>query len=1168
MKKFRLFTASGAIALFCFLLVVINIGNSEKANANDNNSRINDKFKYSNKEGFDKLNLQSITSKVKPADIKFTGKEWTGKSYVDLSGKKVTAIDVVGVNRQESAISIIPYQDVTSAAYGALNYEHNRSEYYQLLTGANKSWQLVVVNNEKEAAPYIKAGFINSKYKPDSKDGWKAITLPASWTAESSGGFDKSIVTNVTMPFQENVNCPEAPVKYNPIGLYRYNFTVNESLYQQNSRIYLTFQGVESAYYLYLNGYEVGYSEDSYSPHSFDVTDYLNKKGEDNVLAVKVYKFCDGTWMEDQDMFYDGGIFRDVYLTVAPLLQISDYTVVTDLDKNYKNAELKVSVDVTNLSKNILTGYKVKIRLLTSDLKLFAEGSIDLKEIKSGITATKNTSISVKNPKLWSAEEPNLYSLVLTLEKPETDTHVESVSQILGFREMSFTSTKVDKTYTSTTELYDTIKINGKPLLIKGVNRHETDPVYGKYVPWEVSLEDIILMKQNNINAVRTAHYSNDDYFYYLCDKYGLYLMAETNLESHAIQSNEKELIKFEKLAYDRTVTAFEKLKNTTSNIMWSIGNECFYSYKGDYANAMFAKLIWYIKNNDGTRPVSFESYKGSAGGVDIMSEMYTVFLQLKQKTIQKNRMPFLLVEYDHAMGNSVGSLSEYWDYIRSSDNMLGGFIWDWVEQARVKEIKKKSGWNYYSEDYAHSNLYTVEMNNKYFGYGGDFDDVINDTTTGCDGLVSPDRTPQPELYEVKYQYQSVWFSAESDSKLLEGKVKVYNEYNFKNLKDFDIKWNLTQDGTVINQGTVTVDLGGRKSKVISIPYKIPNKLTAGSEYFLNITVQLKNGTIWAKKGFEIAYKQFELPVTTKEVNAKISDLTVTATEKKDGWYVKGTDFMFIINKKTGAMENYTYKGVLLLKQGPVPNFYRAELDNDKSDYDVKWKQANKNISLSSCKVSNNKQGQKVITTVLKLPNAGNMKETITYTIDGSGIVTIGFSFDATRTGLKNMYKVGSTLILPEGYENVSWYGGGPVEAYSDRNTFSRIGVYNTSVNSLFYPFITPQDCGNLLKVRWMTVQNEEKDYAVMITGNNLTASALHFTAEDLSNANHPYELNPRKETIVNVDYADSGTGSNSCGPGVLNEYLTKNNKSYQFEYTIIPYKTLSKVIEISKEYQ
>lgn len=1353
-------------------------------------------------EPWDNTMIPGLLSKTSSGvdKTKFTHQEWTGNEYTDVDGNWVKAADVYGINCEEASMfasTSVVYDTVDHAITGARDYQKEASRYVQYLTGEEAAdWSLVVLQNQELAQGDVYKDFYKISYTPQDSDEWKAgLELPCSWTRQ---GFDFSIYTNTTMPWQTaydgNVYAPYASVNYNPVGLYRKTFTVNPGLYDTDGRIYLSFQGVESAYYVYVNGKEVGYSEDSYSPHSFDITDYLNEAGQENLLAVEVHKFCDGTWMEDQDMFYDGGIFRDVYLYSAPLVHIQDYKVETDLDETYTEATLKLDVTLANASEQEVSGYNVDVRLYDEENQMFVNGftlepgTVAAAENGQDGKVTVSGEKLVTAPKLWSAEKPNLYTLVLSLYDSKTNAYLGSVSQQLGFREIIFTSTEVNWNGDRTTadEEYVPIQINGKQLLLKGTNRHDTDPVYGKYVPKETQEEDVKLMKQYNLNAIRTSHYSNDEYLYYLCDKYGLYMMGETNLESHALMNNGDAQKNFKKLAMDRTVTAFNRLKNRTAIVIWSTGNENYYQNYASYADYMFYDLIWYFKNNDSTRPVHCES-SGENNGTDMGSNMYPSTGTVQYWT-QWNQ-PYVLCEYDHAMGNAVGNLKEYWDLIRSSDNMIGGFIWDWVDQsrllplpqsysltdrssgvegtARVKEsydltdekalssqsVKgyalfqddsynqalsgsgkaftvevickptttrgdqvllakgdlqfalKTNGdgkleffaydeqgsnkWNsvvaelpsdwlnnwhqvaasydngaikiycdgteigsgngntnissssvalgvgysadnsryfdgeitigrvygrvlsadelkaqnaatpaiaqdssdvilwadfadmkesedgvydYYAEDGAHQNLYKEEAEGQYYCYGGDNGESPNDNSFCVNGLVSPDRDVQPELYEVKYQYQSVWFTA-TEEQLQKQEISVYNENNFLNLNNFDVTWSLLEDGEEIASGVVAdTNISGRAEGTLTVPYleKIPSERSAGAEYYLNLSVKLKEDTLWAKAGHEVAYEQFEIPVTVAKA-AKLADTEVTVDDSaSDSVSVSGRDFHFEINKTTGTIENYTYKQETLLEKGPVPNYWRGLVNNDNGNYDGNWQNLNKNVTASAITVSENEDGQAVITVTLTDANYGNLRQTMQYTVDGSGAVTVNASVDATSTGLGRYLRIGTVMELPEGYENVEWYGNGPVEAMWDREDFARVGIYSTTVSEMFYPYLDTQDTGTVTGVKWITVTNPEKENALAIASRNgVEASALHFTADDLTQAQHPYELTKLDSTILTVNYRSQGTGNASCGPDILSEYCLWNDKAYSYEYTMVPYTTEgADVTEITRPYR
>ena len=1321
-----------------------------------------------------------VTAESVKADvdkIKFTHKEWTGNDYTDVDGNQVTGEDVFGIAREDASVPRIPFQNAETAAGAVWDYNAREdSTYFDLLTGEGEAWELTVVQNQTQAEKFMgEDGFMMADFEKDPADGWKDISLPMSWTREGQD-FDFSIYTNVTMPWQtkydSNVSVPNAPTNYNPVGLYRKTFTVSDAMKADNRRVYISFQGVESAYYVYLNGKEVGYSEDSYSPHRFDITDYL-VEGE-NLLAVKVHKFCDGTWFEDQDMIYDGGIFRDVYLTSEPLVKIEDYAVVTDLDENYEDAVLSVTAEVRNLSTKAQSGWTIDVQAFDeAGNDILGGASIAVDAVASAETESFSAEIPVEKPELWSAEKPNLYALVLTLKDGDGNA-VEYLSTQLGFREIEFTRTEVDANYNVTTKFWEPTKINGKRLLLKGANRHDSDPIYGKAVPQETIFEDVKLMKQYNLNAIRTSHYSNDEYLYWLCNKYGLYMMAETNMECHAITGNENGRALFYELGLDRTETTFKRLRNNPAIVMWSIGNEMGYTTSAGNSGGLFRDMIWYFKNNDPTRPVHSEG-QGDRMGVDMGSNMYPSVGTVQGKA-GVGKIPYVLCEYAHAMGNSIGNLKEYWDAIRSADNMLGAFIWDWVDQARAVDLrelgvsysvtdktgvegevvgdesdwhenagegslngghsfsgytlfsdpkynaalsgtgksftfeaivkpastslnsvliakgdtqaalKTKSsgsgieffvyndgswnaveckfpsdwvgnwhqvagvydkgqltifvdgtqmatkkvtdaisansyklgvgydqqnsrkvdgeisiariytkaltadeikaqnaavpaigpddasvllwmdyseeigeaqvgGWDYYSEEYAHQNLYKEEMEGKFFGYGGDWGDRPNDNSFCQNGIVSADRNPQPELHEVKFQYQNLWFEAEL-ADLDAKRVKVYNENNFTNVNEYALSWELLENGIVIETGKIeSTDVAPLTKGEVKVPFTMPENPAAGNEYYLNISAALKDAKDWADAGHELSWVQLKVPVEVAQAERAISDKEVTVTETADAYEVNGEKFSFEIRKADGILENYVYDGETLVEEGPAPNFWRGKVENDKNSFDGNWENVEKNIVVESITAEvDEATGCNVITANLVFPDAGNTKETIVYTINGDGQISIDMTVDARESGMGNFLRVGSLATLPAGFENVTWYGNGPVETFNDRKTNARQGVYENTVNGFFYPYEKVDDAGTLTDVVWMKVQNAELENALLLVAENFVeASTLHFTPDDLNAVTHPYELEPREETILSVNYGSLGTGGATCGPGPLTQYQLPASVVYHWAFTLMP---------------
>lgn len=1148
--------------LVLVLLVVqlptgMNLEQYAKAVENQKDAFVSDAFNYQKLPASDAM---------KVTREKCTGNEWKGTD---------DNLDITSVNTMPDSSNLIPYADMETAYIGARDYEKEGSDYFQSLTGEEENWDLTVLDSPEKADAL--GAFESTTYTKNEEDGWKSVQLPCSWT---SYGFDYSIYTNSQMPFQEGAEFPLAPTKENPVGLYRKTFTVNDSMLQDNGKVYITLCGVESAYYLYVNGVEVGYTEDSYDPHTFDITDLLNEKGQENLLAVKVFKFCDGTWLEDQDMIYDGGIFRDVYLTSTPTIHIQDYDLTTTLNKDFTKASVNVKLNTENASTTSAENMAAKITLYDDQGKVCASSDAKIDAIASNASQSTNLTLNIEKPKLWDSEHPNLYTAVISLYDKVKKIHYESVSQNVGFRQLSFTPTKVttDGKYKNATDYYETVKLNGKRLLIKGVNRHDTDPETGKYISKEVYEADIKLMKQNNINAIRTSHYPNDDYLYYLCDKYGMYVMCESNNESHAIyQEKEEVLAKLETAAMTRQSASYERFKNTTCNLFWSIGNECSTGWagrSGDYANGMFAHLVQFFKDRDKTRMVHYEGMSGGEKGstaIDMVSHMYYDPPAAEAYGNGNSHMPFILCEYDHAMGNAVGSLKDYWDIIRKYDNLMGGFIWDWVDQSRKVPIKE-GDWNYYGTEGAKtSGLY--DLDGYFLGYGGDWGDKRNDGNFCQNGLVSADRDPQPELKEVKYQYQNFWFT--SPKKKLNGqKIKVKNESMSDKLSDFDVRWELLEDGQVISQGTIKDEVLPRQEKEIIVPYSLPGKLKDGANYYLNISVKTKKASFVCDAGYEVAYAQF--PVNVKmEPQEYTMDGDKVDVVKQDNYYaVSGSDFHFNINLETGLMESYYYKDSLLVKQGPTPNIARAKLDNDLLNYADIMSYLE---LVSEPEIGEGDDGRCMITSKwnsfykgTKTPAEEPVGTVVMkYLIENDGAVTIDMELDFTATTkIKRFMKVGTSLSMAEGNENITWYGNGDGESYNDRNSYTRVGVYHSTVNEMYYPFAMPQDCGNLTGVKWIGITNDTTGSGLLICGEEeVNASALHFTAEQLDTAKHITELTPSSDTFVTVDAAVCGTGNGSCGFETLEQYRVPN-QVYQYRYTLLPVTSDTNMMEVSKKYR
>lgn len=1285
--------------------------------------------------------LQPVDT-LKPGDVFFTGTEWSGATQTD--------VDTFQVNRNEAHAELLPYDNLNNAIDGARDYNKEISPFYRLLTGENDEWTFNYAENPSKAEEAGLNDFYKNEYNAEA---WNKINVPESWQTQ---GYDHPIYTNIRYPWTgvENPKVPKTPEKYNPVGFYRTEFNVPQSWIDNNFKININFQGVDSAFYLYVNGYEVGYSEDSFTPAEFDITPFINKDGSKNLMAVKVHKWSDASWLEDQDMIRLSGIFRDVYLMATPLVHVRDFTVVTDFDSEFKDADLKLDMTIKNYSKTDLSNYLVYVQLYDADKDdVFSRPlSVDVNNIKSNEEINVSITQKVKEPLQWSAEDPNLYTLCMVLVEKDSGKLFEIISSQVGFREMQFMSAE---------EQSDNILINGKKVYFKGVNRHDISPETGKYVSKELMETDVKLMKQHNINSVRTSHYPNDPYWYYLCNKYGLYVVAEASIETHGLvdsgENNDALNVYFPKAMEDRVNTLVQNEKNRAAVVMWSMGNE-----SGN--PQIFVNLIKMTHTIDKTRPVHYEGMYNS-GGVDVASRMYNSVQDVENYGKSNAKLPFILCEYAHAMGNAVGNLREYWDVFEGYDNLQGGFIWDWVDQSVWTDFNKTftvegqgknkfkaeangdlitdesaiggkafrgqvvvpddekifnkaisgnnpftyevyvksnggsnnvylakgdtqaalktdsegkieffiysgshGGWlavsapqpkdwagewhhlagiydgtylkiyvdgeiladrklgahsidtsSYdfavgldtekgrsssaeFSQARVYSRALTVDElndknrtaddedvvlwldfskgisesdannwdyynNGKYLAYGGDWGDNPNDGNFSQNGLISTDRTPQPEIMEVKKVYQNVKFIAED---LKEKQIKIKNENLFTNIKEYDLIWSLMEDGTQISNGVLKgsdIDIKPGEEKIVKIPFKIPDQAKAGSEYWLNVSLVLKDGNLWAETGHVMASEQLAVPVETQKLEAKdIATMgKVTLNDGDDEIKISGEDFSVVVNKKGGTISSYNFNGKEIFVEGPSLSFFRAYLNNDVG-IDTGWENANSNKRVSSIEGRTHDSGNVAIIDVeYKLTAAKNSTVTVSYIVYGTGEIKVKSSLKP-NSSMGELNRFGMQMVLPEGYENIEWYGRGPKENYNDRKTGYDVGVYKSTAEDDFFPYMDPQDTGNKTDVRWIALTKEGESTGLLVTADGLMeASALHFSAEDLNSKRHPYELTPRAETVLNINCTSRGIGNASCGPGPLEQYLMKANETYSYSYNIIPYDTAKSAMEQSK---
>lgn len=1185
MKRRKTFL-SAVVMLFVMTVMLVACGNEDTTAKETNNSSttksdniVSSPFPEANLEDSSLSELDSVqptetVTPSKPDSVQttvtetgtklFSNLEWTGKiNSVDVNGKTVNQSSIVSIGEIDyHSNTTIVYKDLQEAYQGATTYSPEVSTYYKLLTGEGNTWQLAVYRNEmlagklglldfyktdydmSQAPKYEGEGQV-SAFRNADYSGFKDVTLPASWAVF---GFDFPIYTNTQYPWDNDAYyngsygpdgkfyVPLAPTVTNPVGFYRTYFDIDPEWIASGRRIYISFQGVESAYYLYVNGQEVGYSESSFDASDFDITEYLNKDGKDNLLAVKVHRWCDGSYFENQDYMRLAGIFRDVYVYSLPGVHIADYTVVTDLDDRFVDANLQIETEIFNSTSSDVEEdfFQIDVSLIdATGNPVFEEDSfcMNVSAIASGKTETVSLSKKVEAPHLWSDEDPYLYTLIISLYDKDGG-YYGSISQQLGFREISFTRTTGT---TANTSVYQTMLLNGKPLFFRGVNRHDTNPETGRYLPHELIEKDVQIMKQLNVNAVRTSHYPNDRYFYDMCDKYGILVMAECNIESHYAVNDTQTKQYFEEVITDRVLSHTQAYKNRTCVVMWSIGNET------NSGAQIFPSIISTLKKNDPTRPVHFESL-GNRGGVDVSSTMYSSSSDVKNRANTSNKMPYVICEYAHAMGNSLGSLYEYGLAFRSSDVLIGGFIWDFVDQALWTPINP-----YYSNPLDYYN------NGKFLGYGGTWGDAPNSGNFLQNGIISADRTLQPECAEVKYVYQYIWFSTQALTR--ENRmISIYNEHRFSDLSEFDYRYELLCNGKVIDSGSF--ELSGKPGETITfeVPYQLPETLEADGEYKLNVFACLADDTDYAKKGYIVASEQLDIfaEIQHEEVDcSEMSDISYSETDTEI--IVTGEKFTVSFEKASGTLVKFNYNGEDIITSGPTPNFARATLDNDKSAFG--WDKV-KSSGADSVTVSKSVDGKSVtVKTVLRLSEDAGTEE-MNYTIYGDGQITVENKLNPA-SAMGEMHKFGAVMILPGDYEDIVFYGNGPEDSYNDRLHGTHLGVWSTTVTDSFYPYPRPQDTGNKTGVRYFSLTSAEKNTGILIVAEKeIEASALHYTVKEMKSAKYVYMLQPdTTSTYLNVDYGSRGTGGASCGPDTLSKYCLYNDgRDYSYTYTIVPY--------------
>ena len=1000
--------------------------------------------------------------------------------------------DIVGINKEAPHATLSVYADEASARDG----KREASPYFLSLNG---TWQFHWVPRPEDRPVDF--------YKPDyDAKAWPGIPVPSNWQMQ---GYDFPHYTNIVYPFEKNP--PYIRHEHNPVGSYRRTFTIPAGW--DGRQIFLHFAGVESAMYVWVNGQKVGYSQDSRTPAEFDVTKYL-KSGE-NLLAAEVYRFSDGSYLEDQDFWRLSGIFREVFLWAAPPLHARDFEVQTVLDDALRDATLSLTVKLKNYGASPASG-QVEAKLLDTNGSLVATLPPQTTQIPENGESIVRLLQTVANPRKWSAEQPNLYQLLITVRRADGAVE-EVIPWRVGFRKVEIRDGQ--------------LRVNGQAIYIKGVNRHEHDPDLGHVPTTAMMLKDILLMKRNNINAVRTSHYPNIPEWYALCDEYGLYVVDEANIESHGMGYNPSETLankpEWEKAHLDRIERMVERDKNHASIVIWSMGNEA-----GDGVN--FEKASAWIHGRDRSRPVHYERAE-LRPHVDLVSPMYWTIEQLVDYAQSNPTRPLIQCEYAHAMGNSVGNLQDYWDTIEKYPSLQGGFIWDWVDQG----LRHKTA-----------------TGEEFWAYGGDFGDKPNDGNFCANGLVQPDRRPNPSLYEVKKVYQSIQTEPVD---LASGKVRIRNKYFFTNLDEFDISWKVNVDGKVLSEGKLPrLTLAPGESREATIPWGTLSP-RPDEEFWLTVTYTLASDEPWAPKGHTVAWNQFSIPIAAPAPpKANVRAMPTLLLEQTDSdFIVNGSEFRIVVSRSRGTITGWESHGTRLLLRPLEPNFWRVPTDNDIGNgmpkRDSVWRTAGEQRTVLEVSSSQPSPQTVRIEARAKLPAGGTSYANV-YRIYGNGDIVVEAIYQPGEATLPDLPKFGMQATLPADFGRITWYGRGPQETYWDRQTGAPIGVYTGTVAEQVHPYVRPQETGNKEEVRWMALTNHEGAGLMAVGMPRLSASALPFPQDLLEKAAHTNDLPSQTRVLtLNLDYRQMGVGGdNSWGARTHKEY-TLPDQPYRYQFRLSP---------------
>lgn len=1005
--------------------------------------------------------------------------------------------EIFQFNREYPTATFYRYNDTQSALKNA---SWNNSPLYKSLNGI---WRFYYADSvQARPVDFYKNDF-------DLKN-WDTIQVPSNWELQGHG---IPVYTNVKYMFPANP--PYIPHNMNNNGSYKRNFEIPKDWDGKN--IYLHFAGVSGAMYVWVNGKQVGYSEGSKTPAEFNITKFV-KSGTNNV-SVQVLRWSDASYLEDQDFWRLSGIERDVYIYTTNKITLRDFKVTADLTNGYKDGAFKASLKIDNNTESAIKK-EIIVSLLDGNKEVYKENkTVNLEFGRNTVDFIKN----LPDVKPWNAENPNLYTLLITVNG-------ESTAIKVGFRNIVIKNSQ--------------FLVNGKPILIKGANLHDHSDTEGHVVTEALTMKDLEVMKQNNLNAIRCSHYPKNPFFYRLCDKYGFYVIDEANIETHGmgatnqgldhnIEAQKKHpayLPQWEAMHMDRTIRMYERDKNYPCIVTWSLGNEA-----GNGEN-FFATYKW-LKEMDSTRPTQYEgasNYKNT----DITAPMYWGIEHMVSYAKGENTRPLIQCEYAHAMGNSVGNLQDYWDVIEAYGIMQGGFIWDWVDQGLLTENEKGE---------------------KYWAYGGDLGgfDLQNDKNFCLNGIVNPDRTPHPSLYEVKKVYQYIKFKALNLNK---GEVEIKNVYDFTNLNAFHFSWVLLENGVEKTSGDLpTLNVAPYASKKVKI--NLPKLQNKDAEYHLNIYAKTKTTTDLVPQDHVVAYEQLKLTEPLNNAVLQNDGAAINLNSENNTITVSGTDFTIAFDKVSGSLITIDYGNGNMLLEGVKANFWRSPTDNDygfgmPNKLGV-WKKATNEQKLIHIDAKLTANNTVKVQTKYELP-AVKSQVAVNYTIDGFGAIQIDTNLSGVSSDLVVLPRFGNNFIIKNEYQAVKWLGRGPHESYQDRYTSALVGLYEASVSDLYFPYIRPQENGNRTDVRWVSFTNEDGN-GIEISGTELlNFSAYHqynsdFDAGESKQQRHTTDIKQRDIINVNIDYKQMGVGGDNSWGNMAHKQYQISPQNLNYSYIIRP---------------